>query len=187
MRSIMPLFAFALAVSSPALATEIVPVAPFRAVELRGGGDITLVPGSVQRVTIVDGSSQFTRFHTERDGKLVIDACNDRCPRDYEPHIRIESPNVPSVGLHGGGSIHAAIGFPSQDHLAAGVSGGGNVDLGAVEATNVAAGVNGGGVIVVRARSTLAAGVSGGGEVRYFGNPVVTSGVQGGGSVRPVR
>ena len=81
MRSIIPLFAVALAVSASALATELVPVSPFRSVELRGGGNVVVVPGPVQRVTIVDGSSRFTRFRVERDGQLKIDTCNAQCPQ----------------------------------------------------------------------------------------------------------
>jgi hypothetical protein len=187
MRSILPMFVLALAVSGPALATEVVPVASFRSVELRGGGDVVLVPGSTQRVTILEGSSAFTQFRVDSDGKLRIDVCNERCPRTYRLRVEIQAPHVPPVGVHGGGSIHAASGFGRQDNIAAGVSGGGKIDLGAVEAATAAAGVNGGGVIVVRASSTLAAGVTGGGEVRYFGHPVVTSGINGGGTVRPAQ
>ena len=76
MRSILPLFTLAFAVSGPALATELVPVPPFRSVELRGGGNVVVVPGQVQRVTMVDGSTRFTRFRVEADGKLRIDTCN---------------------------------------------------------------------------------------------------------------
>ena len=86
---------------------------------------------------------------------------------------------------NGGGSIRASSGFAVQSEIAAGVSGGGKIDLRAIEAGSVAAGVNGGGLILVRPRSTLAAGISGGGEVRYWGNPQVTSAINGGGSVRP--
>ena len=187
MRSIVPLFALTFAVSVPSLATEVVPVAPFQSVELRGGGDVVVVPGPTQRVTILEGSTRFTQFRVESDGKLRIDVCNERCPQHYRLRMEIQSPHVPSVGVDGGGTIHAASGFPAQDHLAAAISGGGKIDLGTVEATKVSAGVNGGGVILVRARATLAAGVNGGGEVRYFGDPVVTSAINGGGSVRPAR
>ena len=45
MRSIIPLFAVAFAASAPAVATELVPVRRFRSIELRGGGEVTLVPG----------------------------------------------------------------------------------------------------------------------------------------------
>src|SRR5438270_6174746 len=105
MRSIMPLFAVALAVSAPAVATELVPVPPFRSVELRGGGDVVVVPGSVQRVTIVDGSARFTRIRVERDGKLKIDACNEQCPHFYRLRLEIESPRVPDLAVTGGGAI----------------------------------------------------------------------------------
>jgi hypothetical protein len=187
MRPNASLFALALAISPPALATEVVPVAAFRSVELRGGGDVVLVPGPTQRVTILEGSSEFTRVRVESDGKLRIDACNDRCPHAYRLRVEIQIPHVPPVGVHGGGSMHAASGFGPQNEVAAGVSGGGKIDLRTVAAKTATAGVNGGGVIVVRASSSLAAGVTGGGEVRYFGNPVVTSGVQGGGAVRPAQ
>src|SRR5438132_12062416 len=99
MRSIAPLFALALAISAPALATEVVPVAPFRSVELRGGGDVVVVPGPAQRVTILEGSTQFTRLRLESDGKLRIDACNESCPRTYRLRVEIQSPHVPPVGV----------------------------------------------------------------------------------------
>jgi hypothetical protein len=186
MRSIIPLFAFALAASAPALAVENVPVPPFNNVELRGGGDVMLVPGPTQRITLLQGSTAFTRFHVDGTGKLRIDACNERCPQHYDLRIEIQSPHVPGVGVRGGGSIHAKSGFAAQERVAAGVSGGGKIDLGAVEARTAAAGIDGGGFILVRPTSTLAAGVNGGGEVRYFGHPQVTSAINGGGNVRPV-
>ena len=174
-----------LAVSAPALAVENVPVPAFKTVELRGGGDVVLVPGPSQRVTLLEGSTAFTRFQVDRTGKLRIDSCSARCPQQYRLRIEIRTPRVPGVGVNGGGSIRAANGFAPQSDLAAGVSGGGRIDLRAIEAGSVAAGVNGGGLILVRPRSALAAGISGGGEVRYWGNPQVTSAINGGGSVRP--
>ena len=184
MRSIMPLFALALAISGPALATEAVPVAPFRSVELRGGGEVALVPGRTQRVTLLAGSTQFTRFRTERDGKLIIDACNDRCPHNYQLRIQIESPRVPTLGVRGGGAIHAGRGFAPQDELTAAIDGGGEIDVGGVDARAVTAAVNGGGTISTRSRAALTAAINGGGEIVYWGNPAVTSAVHGGGEVR---
>ena len=186
MRSLFPMMILPLAASIPAIAAENVAVPAFNNIELRGGGEIMLVPGPAQRVTIVEGSTAFTRLRVDGTGKLRIDACNQRCPQHYRLRVEIQSPRVPGVGIQGGGSIHAASGFAAQDQVAAGVEGGGTIDLRAVAATNVAAGVNGGGRILVRARSTLAAGVNGGGEVRYLGNPSVTSAINGGGTVRPV-
>src|SRR5439155_5869517 len=117
MRSIAPIFALALAISAPALATEIVPVAPFRSVELRGGGYVVVVPGPAQRVTILEGSTQFTHLRVERDGRLKIDTCNDRCPQHYRLRVEIQSPRVPDLGISGGGDIAVEPGFRAQSQL----------------------------------------------------------------------
>lgn len=185
MRYLLSSMLVPLAAYVPAIAAENVPVPSFRNVELVGGGEITLVPGAAQRVTILEGSSQFTRMRVDGSGRLKIDVCDKRCPEHYTLRVEIQAPRVPGAGVTGGGTIRAAGGFAEQDHIAAGVNGGGVIDLRAVRGGNVAAGVNGGGKIFVNARSTLAAGVNGGGEVRYLGNPQVTSAIDGGGSVRP--
>jgi len=59
MRRSLTLIAAVVTFAARAAAAEVVPVPQFRSVELRGGGSVTVVPGPVQRVTIVDGSSQF--------------------------------------------------------------------------------------------------------------------------------
>jgi len=187
MRSTLPLFALALASAAPVLATETVPVPGFRSVELRGGGDVTVVPGPAQRVTIIEGSSQFTRMRVDRTGKLKIDACNERCPHLYHLRIQIESPRVPDLGISGGGVINVRGGFRQQSQLSAAVNGGGKIDARALDAGNVSAAVNGGGELLVRARSDLSAAVNGGGLVRYWGNPRVSSAIHGGGAVAPGR
>jgi hypothetical protein len=177
------LFAVATALSSPLGAQQAVPLPAFDSVELRGGGEVIIVPGAVQRVILLSGSTAVTALRVDRMGKLRIDVCNGRCPANYRLRVQIVSPRVPAVGIKGGGSIRAASGFAPQSDLAAGIAGGGSIDLRAVDARTVAAGVSGGGLIRVRARETLTAGVSGGGEVRYVGNPQVTMGVRGGGDV----
>jgi hypothetical protein len=187
MRSIIPLFtlaAAAAAAAAPALAAEAVPVPAFRSMELRGGGEVTLRPGPAQRVTLVEGSSAFTKFRVDRNGRLRIDACNRQCPRRYRLRIEIQSPRVPDVGVMGGGAIRAATGFAPQSSVSAAVNGGGSIDLRAVSAVRVSAAVNGGGQISVRPRTHLSAAVNGGGEVRYWGNPQVSMAVHGGGLVR---
>ena len=185
MRSIIPLFAVALAVSAPAVAAELVPVPPFRSVELRGGGNVAVVPGPVQRVTIVDGSSRFTRFRVERDGQLKIDTCNEQCPQSYHLRIQIQSPRVPDLAISGGGAIAVEGGFRPQSELSVAIDGGGKIDGRAVDASTVSAAVNGGGEISVRPRATLSAAVHGGGAIHYSGNPQVTTAIAGGGHVGP--
>lgn len=185
MRSTLPLFAAALAASAPALALETVAVPKFNAIELRGGGEVTLRQGSAQRVTLLDGSSQFTRIRVEPEGKLRIDACDERCPEHYRLRVLIESPRIPgTLAVSGGGSINAASNVPERE-LTLAVSGGGVIDTRAVSAEVVTAAVNGGGRINALSRDVLTAAVNGGGEVRYWGNPRVTTAIEGGGNVRP--
>lgn len=184
-RSTLPLFSAALLASAPAIAAEVVPVAPFNSVELRGGGNVVIVPGPTERVTIVEGSSRYTRFRMERRGQLKIDTCNNDCPRYYRLRIEIQSPDVPHLAVSGGGAITVTRGFRAQRQLSAAVHGGGRVDSRAVEANNVAAAINGGGEVLVRAGASLAGAVNGGGLIRYWGNPRVTTAIRGGGAVRP--
>ena len=185
MRSIVPLFTFAFAASAPVIAAEQVPVSPFRSVQLRGGGEVTLRAGPAQRVTIVEGSSQVTRIYVAREGELRIDACNYRCPRHYRLRVEIQSPTVPDVAIAGGGAIRAMGGFRPQGEVAAAVDGGGSIDVRSIDVAHVTAAVNGGGSISVRPRSQLTAAVNGGGAIRYWGDPQVTMAVHGGGTVSP--
>jgi hypothetical protein len=187
MRSYLPLFAFAVAASAPALATEVVPVPAFRSVQLRGGGELSIRPGPTQRVTIVEGAARITRFSVERDGSLKIDVCDGNCPRQYRLRVDIQSPYAPDVAIAGGGLIRASGGFPPQRQLSAAIMGGGKIDMLAVSAGSVNAAVHGGGLIAVRPRSSLSAAVSGGGEVRYAGHPAVSSAINGGGAVHRIR
>ena len=144
MRSILPLFVAALAASAPALAVEQVPVPAFRAIELHGGGIVTVIPASVQRVTIVEGATQFTRVRVDREGKLEIDACNERCPADYHLRIRIETPSIMGLGVNGGGLMTTEQGFAPQREIGVAVNGGGKIDARSIDAAAVGAAVNGG-------------------------------------------
>jgi hypothetical protein len=188
MRSILlPLFLVPIVAATPALATEVVPVPAFRSVELRGGGEVLLKAGPAQRVTILDGSSRFTRMHVRSDGQLKIDSCVGRCPNRYRLRVQIESPRVPDVAISGGGAIRTAGSFAPQPQLSAAINGGGAIDLRAIEARDVSAAVNGGGHIAVRPSASLTAAVRGGGDIRYWGSPSITQAVHGGGSIGPGR
>ena len=185
MRVSLALLAMTLATAAPAPAAETVPVPGFRSVELRGGGEVTVVPGPAQRVTIVEGSSRFTRLRVLADGKLRIDTCAAQCPNHYRMRIEIQSPRVPDLAIHGGGAIATRGGFRSQGQLAAAIDGGGKIDARTLDAVSVSAAVNGGGEILVRPRTQLSAAVNGGGLVRFWGHPNVNVGIHGGGAVTP--
>jgi len=183
-RSIFPLFAFAFVASAPALAGQPIPLPQFRTVELEAGGDVYIVPGPVQRVTLLNGSTEFTHFQMRRDGQLrITTSCSDRCPHEYNLRIEIQSPNVPDVAVHAGGSIIARPGFAPQEQISAAVSAGGTIDLRAAQADHVSAAVNAGGDIYVRPRRTLNAAVNAGGDIHYSGNPQVSMAVHDGGDV----
>jgi Putative auto-transporter adhesin, head GIN domain len=184
MRSLVPLFTAAIAASAPAVAVEPVPVPAFRAVELHGGGIVTIIPGQAQRVTLLEGSTQFTRVRVDRQGKLEIDACNMRCPRDYHLRVQIETPRIMGLGVNGGGLMTTANGFPRQREIGVAVNGGGKIDARSIDAVTVGAAVNGGGQVLVRSNGTLGAAVHGGGEIVYWGNPTVATSIAGGGAVR---
>lgn len=174
-----------LILASVPAAAQLVPVPAFQSVELRGGGSVVYRHGSVQRVTLISGSTQFTGLHVDRQRKLAIDACDNRCPQHYRLQIEIESPSVVDSAVEGGGSITAAPGFAPQADIAAAVDGGGLIDFRSVRIADVAASVEGGGKITVGPANNIAAAVNGGGEIRYAGNPQVTTAINGGGSVRP--
>jgi len=189
--SLKPLFAFALvsalaAESAPAAETVALP--RFGGIELRGGGSVVVRQGTVQRVTLVEGSTRHTGVRVEPSGRnglgrLVVDACKARCPRDYRLRIEIVTPDVSAVAVNGGGRIDVVRGFSPRGHVAAAVNGGGQIDLRALPARDVAAAVNGGGRLMVAATGSLAASVNGGGAILYWGDPQVTSSIHGGGTV----
>ena len=179
----LPAAVAAIALAAPAFGAEVVPVSQFRSIQLQGGGVVTVMPGPAERVTIVEGSSQYTHIRVERDGKLRIDTCDERCPQMYRLRVEIQSPFVPDLAITGGGVIATKGSFPSQSNLAVAINGGGHIDARAVEASAVSAAVHGGGRILVRARSSLAAAVNGGGLVNFWGNPSLTTAVHGGGAV----
>lgn len=139
--------------------------------------------GTAERVTLLRGSTQYTRIRVEDGRSLQIDACNDECPPQYDLEIEIVMPHVMAAAIEGGGNIEAASGFPAQDSLNAAVHGGGTLDLRALDAHTATAAVDGGGHIHIRTDGHLMAAVNGGGSIGHSGSGEVTSAVNGGGSV----
>lgn len=176
------LAALAALLATPALAAETVPLGPFDSVGLSGGGHVVIRHGATQSVTVVKGSTQYTHFKVH-GRSLEIEACNDSCPHNYDLEVEIVLPEIDGVAIQGGGAIVAEAGFPAQHGVDAAVSGGGLIDMRAVQATNVSAAVNGGGEIKVSTNGTLSAAVNGGGRIAYWGSPKVSEAVSGGGSI----
>ena len=181
----------------PATAADVVPLPRFKAVELRGGGEVVLRHGPVQRVTIIEGDRNISSLEVagpseRRVGRntfrnsgesLVIRACEERCPRNYRLRVEIVSPEVTAIAISGGGTVRTVGTFPRTGAVALAVSGGGVLDARTLTADAVGASVSGGGLINTYPRSSLGASVRGGGTIRYWGNPSVGQSVRGGGAV----
>jgi putative autotransporter adhesin-like protein len=172
-------------VAATATAQTIVPTPPFNAIELEGGGHVTLMHGSVQQVRLLKGSTQFTRFIVQRrqPHKLRIEACNNGCPRNYDLEVEITTPDISTLAVSGGGRIESGGDFPARHQLTLAVDGGGTIDVRAMRSEGATAAVDGGGRILVNAQRELTAAINGGGKIRYWGAPRLTEAVEGGGSV----
>lgn len=177
--------AAALAVPSAVSAAEVVNVPAFRGIELRDGGQVVVRRGTIQRVTIVEGSSQFVSFSV-RDGKLTIVTCpnHSHCSMHQRVKVEITTPSIEALAVSDGGIVRTEGAFPLQNHLAAAVDDGGIVDVRSLPATNVAAAVHSGGRVLVTARGSLAASVSSGGAITFWGEPSsVAKSIQDGGVI----
>jgi hypothetical protein len=177
-RSAPCLFVIALAAAVPACAEQ-VPLPQFDFVELRGGGEVTVVPGPVERVTILSGNTGTSRLSVDPEKRLVIEACAARCAPLYRLRVEIQSPHVLPLAVKDGGQITAAAGFPAQDKLFAAIDGKGRIDTRALQVSNVFAAAKGG-ELLVRASTNLFGVAENGGAVRYWGDPrLMTKGADG--------
>lgn len=183
--------AAAIAVAAPvaASAQTVVPTDKFTAIDLHGGGTITIRQGPTQRVTLVRGDPKVARFEVtdrEHGGRLMISPCDGFCLGSHHLDVEIETPELSGVAIHGGGHIVAHGAFPAQGAVSASIHGGGDIDMKDVPARSASASIHGGGKIQVAAQSALAASIFGGGSIRYLGQPTVASEIHGGGSVSPL-
>jgi hypothetical protein len=173
-------------IAVPALAED-VSVGHFDQVELDGGGHVQVKYGPVQKVTLLKGSTQYTKFAIRHDKQLEIKACQWHCPADYSVDVEIVTPFINGASIDGGGHIVIASGFPAQHDLAAAIDGGGSLNLDALTADVVNAAIDGGGHIQVSAKQSLRASIDGGGLITYRGDPQVMSAIDGGGAVTRAR
>lgn len=185
MKTALLVLSGAMAMSGVAMAAQTVQVPHFQSVELRGGGHVTISRGPAQSVTIVRGSTAYTRIHTDwsQPDRLVIDTCNADCPHEYDLDVAIVTPRIEGVAISGGGHIETAGAFGSQHSITAAVHGGGSIDTRTLDAQDATAAVDGGGEIRLTARHGLTAAINGGGRIRYRGDPSLTEAINGGGSV----
>jgi hypothetical protein len=164
-------------------AQTVIPVEPFRSVELHGGGNVIVRHGKTQRVTMLEGSLRFSRVRLVSGQRLVIDKCVQECPRNYRMQIEVITPEISAVSVSNGGTVQSRGAFPAQATIEAGVAQGGTIDIRSIPADAVEASVDSGGRIFTHPRKTLAATVISGGAITYWGNARVEQSVRDGGFV----
>jgi hypothetical protein len=158
-------------------------LAPFKAVTLRSGGTVTLRYAPTQRVTLLKGSTDYSRVTVAEGGRLVIDRVEGKRPKGYEVEIEILTPELAEVMVSDGGTIRSQGSFPPQAALGVAVRNGGTIDLRSMTVDAVSAAVEEGGRILTTPQSVLSATIAGGGGITYWGHPRVTSSVEHGGVV----
>ena len=171
----------AAALAAPAAARTPVNVPAFDAIQLRGGGDVVVRHGPVQRVTFTATHPNLVAFAVER-GTLVMRPCRRSC-RDQDFRVEIVTPRLGAAAIQGGGAIRFASGVPAGGNLALSILGGGRIDAARSDARSVAASIKGGGIIRTGEARSLAVSILGGGSVRYCGDPAKTVSINGGGTV----
>ena len=169
-------------VQAAAQAEATVPVAPFRSVELRNGGNVILRHGPTQRVTFLKGSPGSTQVAVSSDDRLVID-CMSKHARGYELEIEIVTPELAGLSVAHGGTIQTRGSFPPQAEIGVSVDNGGTVDIRSMSVGSVSASVLSGGRILAKPLTMLAATVVEGGSITYWGDARVTQSIEHGGSV----
>ncbi|MFL5565757.1 MAG: GIN domain-containing protein [Gemmatimonadaceae bacterium] len=168
--------------AAPLSAQTRIQVGPFNSIEAPHGAHVVLQRAATQRVNLVRGSLDYTRVTTD-GGRLIIDRCFRKCPKDYRLELEILTPNVTGLFLANGGSIQSRGGFPRQSDLAIAVSNGGTIDARSIVTDRVIATVNQGGRILTVPQATLSATINQGGAITYWGDPQVRSAVEHGGVV----
>jgi hypothetical protein len=178
-----PIVALGVVTSAPLSAQTTVQLPPFTSVELPKGGHVTFQRGAVQRVTLVRGSLEHSRF-TVTGGRLVVEKCSSKCPRGYKLEIEVITPSLTGISLANGGRITTRGGFPRQGELTVAVAHGGMIDVRSMIVDRVTASVEHGGGIMTTPQAELSARVTQGGVITYWGEPRVRSSVTHGGAVQ---
>jgi hypothetical protein len=181
--AMIQLSALVLAMPAMVAAQAMASLRPFSSVELHGGGKAILRYGPTQRVTLLKGSSDYTRVMIADGGRLVIDNCRKECPRGYDLQIEIETPDINRISVSDGGTIESRGSFTRQAEIGVAVSQGGRIDIRSMAVDNITASVDQGGIIFTRPQTAMFAKVANGGNITYWGGARVKSSIKGGGVV----
>ena len=167
----------------PVWSQTVVPLGRFSSVELRNGGKVFVRHGATQRVTLLKGSQEHTQFTIAGGERLVIDACRNKCPQEYELEVEVMAPDIAGISIADGGTIAARGSFPRREEIRVAVSNGGTIDIRSMTVDSVTAMIAQGGRIFTKPQSAMIASVRQGGNITYWGDAQVISSVRQGGVV----
>jgi hypothetical protein len=169
-------------VQATAQVAPVVPLSPFRSVELRNGAHAIIRYGPAQRVTFLKGTPDDAQLITSGD-RLIIEKCKSKSGRRQELEIEILTPELAHVTLAHGGRVQSRGSFPRQAELAVTVDNGGTIDIRSMSVANLTATVLSGGGILAKPLIELVARVEDGGNITYWGDARVTQSIQHGGVI----
>jgi beta-lactamase regulating signal transducer with metallopeptidase domain len=188
--ALVPLACLMLFLASLSVAAAPVAVQPgvpltasFSSVELRNGGTVNLVHGQSRGVTLLKGDPAQASITIRDNGRLVIDRCPTRCPRNHDFEVEVVTPGLTEIAVAEGGTIQSRGDFPPESGIGVAVSQGGTIDIRSIPVANVTASVHSGGRIFARPGTALSAKVEQGGIITYWGDAVVESSIRYGGVV----
>lgn len=171
-------------------------VAPFRGVELRGVGVLTVESGAQRSVTVHGDDNVVRRVTTGVDGGVLVVGVKGHVRAQRELRIAVITPSIEALTLSGSGAITATgvrtrrlrvrlsgtgrmRAQGSATRLDVEVDGVGEALLANLRTPSAHVRLDGTGRVVVHAARSLDATVAGAGEVLYAGDPVVRSHVDG--------
>ena len=167
----------------PAAAQAVVPMPPFRSVEVRNGGHAIIRYGPTQRVTVLKGDPDDAQITIASGDVLVIDKCKDKCAHRYELEVEIVTPEVARLTQAHGGWIQSRGSFPRQADLTVTVEPGGTIDIRSMSVASLTASVLQGGRILAKPLTEMVARVEQGGNITYWGDARVTQSIEHGGVI----
>ena len=167
----------------PAAAQAVVPLAPFRSVEVRNGGHAIIRYGPTQRVTVLKGDPGDAQITIASGDVLVIDKCKNECAHRHELEVEIVTPAVASLTQAHGGWIQSRGSFPRQAQLTATVDNGGTIDIRSMSVASLTASVLQGGRIFAMPLTEIVARVVQGGNITYWGDARVAQSIEHGGVI----
>lgn len=177
---------------------------PFSFVQLRGSGEIEIVPGDTPKIVLTFDNNLLTNIATQIEGPMLIISPITGMSSRHVMKARITSPALEGIAIDGGGSMKcgpfAATNFvirvtgrgvikPSgtADRLEIKINGSGEIDATGLHAKDANLTIVGSGNIKVHATNRLSVKIVGNGNVRHAGSPKdVSQTIHGSGSIKPL-